>query len=291
MPTRAPAEATEEFIDAQGARVRVWRAGDGPPLVVIVDCGDPLELWTEAFEGFAQEHEVVIVEQPGFGYSDAGPGFDYRWNAHLGALRATVEHLDVSDALAVGHCVAGTQLQAISTVEPGRFRAAVLAETFPADRYRAMGTGLAMHKVARLPGIGRAMLAAGGRRGLRRGARYLLRTLADDPSWVDDEILDRYTAPLRKGHNRVGGLLHIRRFDGEAGAPAECAAMPAAYLLGAGGHFRRFQRERTAFAEDHGRHVELLDAAGHFLFAERPAAFVRRCTAMLDALTGEESSE
>ncbi len=289
MPTAPPPEVAEQSVDVPRARVRVWRAGEGPPLLVVTDCGDPLELWAEAFGAFARRHEVTCIEQPGFGYSDAGPDFDYRWQSHLDALLGVVDELDVEDALAVGHCVGGTQLQAIAAHEPGRLRAAVLAETFPAARYRALGTGLVMHRAARVPGVGEALLALGGGRGVRGGARVLLRRLAADPGWVDNEILERYTAPVREGHNPKGGLWHNRRWNGEAAVAAERVELPAAYLLGTGGHFARFEAERRAFAAEHGREVEVLPGAGHFLFAERPEEFADRCATMLAALVGEGS--
>lgn len=285
MPTRPPPRAEELLVDAPGARVRAWRGGEGPALLVLTDCGDPLELWSEAFSALAGRFAVTMVEQPGFGYSDAGGGFDYRWRGHLDALRGALDALDVSETLALGHCVAGTQVLALADEDAGRIRAAVLAETFPATRYRDLGTGLAVHRLGRLPGVGDLLVAVGGERGMRNGARYLLRRLGDDPDWVTDEVLDRYTAPLREGHNRYGGLRHVRRWDGGAAEPIERRVdVPAAYLLGAGGHFARHEAERRAHARACGRDVEVLSDAGHFLFAERPDPFAAAVARILERL-------
>jgi len=276
-------------LDVPGVALRVWEGGAGAPLVVITDCGDPLELWAPAFETLAQRAAVTMIEQPGFGYSDASPEFDYRWRAHFDALRSAFDTLDVRDALAVGHCVGGTQLLALDADAPGRLKAAVLAETFPASRYRDMGTGMLIHRIARIPGVG-DLLSRPSERGLKRGARYLLHTLAERPDWPTDEVLDAYVAPVLEGHNPKGGLLHIRRWDGEVAEPVERAsALPAAHLFGAGGHFAKFLDERRQYAAECNRPVSLLDGTGHFLFAERPEAFASAVADVLDDLTDRTS--
>jgi pimeloyl-ACP methyl ester carboxylesterase len=285
VPIDRPAGVREEFVDTARARVRVWRGGDGEPLVVVTDCGDPLELWSSAYTALTDRFALTMIEQPGFGYSDAGPGFDYRWDAHLDALRSVVDQLDVRAALGIGHCVAGTQLLAVDAAERGRLRAVVLAETFPAARYRDTGTGLLMHRVARLPGVGEMLTRAGGARGARRGARSLLRTLAADSAWVTDAVLDAYLAPIDAGHNRDGGLAHVRRWNGAVAEPVERSSrLPAAYLFGAGGHFARHLPEREHYASECGRSVAVLPDAGHFLFAEQPEAFAVASAELLAAL-------
>ncbi len=274
MSTEPPRGAHEQMIAAGDASVRAWRGGDGPELLVVTDCGDPLELWSEAFTLLAASRTVTLLEQPGFGYSDAGPEFDYRWAAHFDALRSALDVLAIDDALGVGHCVAGTQLLALDADAPGRLRGVVLAETFPAARYRTLGTGLAMHRLARLPVVGDVVARGASRGGIRRGARYLLGRLSAAPDWPDDRALDAYAAPIEEGHNVRGGMLHVRRWDGAVAEPVERASqLPARYLFGDGGHFARFLPERRAYAEECGRSVTLLEGCGHFLFAERPAAF------------------
>lgn len=281
MPSRI---ARERVLDVPGCALRIWQGGDGAGLVVLTDCGDPLELWTPAFEELARRWSVTMVEQPGFGYSDASPGFDYRWAAHFDALRRAFDLLDVGDARAVGHCVAGTQLLALDADAPGRIRAAVLAETFPAARYRDLGTGMLMHRIARLPGLGELATRVSSA-GLRRGARYLLGALSERADWPTDAELDAYVAPVVEGHNPRGGLHHIRRWDGQVAESVERASqVPATYLFGAGGRFARYLEERSAYARACGRDVAILDGAGHFLFAERPDAFVERVDEILGVL-------
>jgi pimeloyl-ACP methyl ester carboxylesterase len=285
MATRPPARAREQVVSAPRSAVRVWRGGDGPPLVVVTDCGDPLELWAPAFSELGSCYSVTMLEQPGFGYSDAGPDFDYRWAAHFDALRFALDELVVEDAFGLGHCVAGTQLLALDADGPGRLRAAVLAETFPAARYRALGTGLALHRVARLPLVGDVLARAASGRGIRRGARYLLGRLGAGSGWPGPEAVDAYASPIEEGHNVRGGLLHVRRWDGAVAEPVELASrLPAAYLFGAGGHFARHLPERERYAASCDRPVSVLDGCGHFLFAERPAGFASRVTQLLGAL-------
>jgi pimeloyl-ACP methyl ester carboxylesterase len=270
-------------VDTARSAVRVWRGGDGPALVVVTDCGDPLELWGAAFSAFAQRYAVTMIEQPGFGYSDAGAGFDYRWASHFDTLRFVLDELAIDDAFGVGHCVAGTQLLALDADSPGRLRGVVLAETFPAARYRSLGTGLLLHHIARLPVLGDALARSTSGRGIRRGARYLLGRLGAAPGWPDDAAIEAYAAPIEEGHNVRGGLLHVRRWDGAVAEPIELASrLPAAYLFGAGGHFARHLPERTAYADACGRSVKLLDGCGHFLFAERPSEFATTVREILD---------
>ncbi len=150
----------------------------------------------------------------------------------------------------------------------------VLAETFPAARYRTLGTGLALHRLARVPVLGDAIARGASGSGIRRGARYLLGKLSVGRDWPDEASLDAYVAPIEEGHNVRGGMLHVRRWDGAVAEPVERASrLPARYLFGDGGHFARFLPERRGYAEECGRGVTLLEGSGHFLFAERPAAF------------------
>lgn len=284
MPPAPPVTARERVLEVPGCSLRVWEGGDGARLVVLTDCGDPLELWTPAFVALARRWSVTMIEQPGFGYSDASPDFDYRWAAHFDALRRAFDRLDVQDARAVGHCVGGTQLLALDADAPGRIRATVLAETFPAARYRDLGTGMLLHRLARLPGIGELASRASSA-GVRRGARYLLGALSERADWPTDAELTAYVAPVVEGHNTRGGVLHVRHWDGEVAEPVERASqVPATYLFGAGGRFARHLEERSRYARECGRDVAVLDGTGHFLFAERPDAFVDRVDQILGLL-------
>ena len=57
-----------------GRRVRLARLGTGPPLVLLHGYPDNLQIWCKAAPQLAEHFEVLAVDWPGLGYSDAWPG-------------------------------------------------------------------------------------------------------------------------------------------------------------------------------------------------------------------------
>ncbi|MGH7095177.1 MAG: alpha/beta fold hydrolase [Stellaceae bacterium] len=78
------------MLTIDGATVRVWRGGSGPPLVFLHGAGGHPG-WRPFMETLAARFEVIAPEHPGFGHSDDPPWLDTVADLayfHLDLLRA-----------------------------------------------------------------------------------------------------------------------------------------------------------------------------------------------------------
>jgi pimeloyl-ACP methyl ester carboxylesterase len=117
-------DPTETFVEIRGTRVRVLRAGEGPPLLYLHGSGDPGR-WLPALGELAASHSVVRPDHPGFGQSDDDPRID---TVH----ELAYFYLDFLDELGIGRIsIVGSSLGAwiaadLSTIEPDRVEKLVL---------------------------------------------------------------------------------------------------------------------------------------------------------------------
>src|SRR5689334_18746703 len=92
-------------VGREGARVRVWSAGSGRPLVFLHGFeGHPGE--TPFLQGLAESRRVIAPEHPGFGESDGSEQVESVLDVVL-HLRQLLEALGVERADFVGHSLGG----------------------------------------------------------------------------------------------------------------------------------------------------------------------------------------
>jgi poly(3-hydroxyalkanoate) depolymerase len=118
-----------EFVVAGSLRLRVSRAGEGPPLLLVNGLGANLEMW-EPFSGRLQGHELISFDLPGVGQSDRP-----RWPMRIPGLARTV--VDLLDALdhpvvdVLGYSFGGVVAQQLAHQAPERVGRLVLGATSP----------------------------------------------------------------------------------------------------------------------------------------------------------------
>lgn len=109
----------------QGRRVRVWRGGRGPALLLLhAGGGEARVCWNRVWENLADDFEVIAPDWPGFGESEPMPRTTYddlaRW----------VEDLRISLKLAriaiVGNSFGGTTARFYGAAYPARTSRLVL---------------------------------------------------------------------------------------------------------------------------------------------------------------------
>ena len=124
-----PVRATEEMVSVRGIRIRVARAGQGPPLLLINGLGASLEMW-DALVGQLSGRELVAFDLPGAGLSG-----HRRWPMRMpelanttGALLTSLgyERVDV-----LGYSFGGLLAQELAYRFASRVRRLVLAATTP----------------------------------------------------------------------------------------------------------------------------------------------------------------
>lgn len=95
----------EQFVEVHGCRVRLARAGEGPPLLYLHGANGPNE-WTRFFEELAGQFDVISPDHPGYGASGDAP-----WMENIGDLAYFyldfLKALGLTDVHLVGHSMGG----------------------------------------------------------------------------------------------------------------------------------------------------------------------------------------
>jgi len=136
-PLGMPEETTEiEVVAPDGARLRGHRCGDPSGATVLLVHGyiESVRFWAPVVRRLVDAGlDVVVVDQRGHGDSERGDAlFDCETLA--GDVRAWAEHLDLRDAVLVGHSMGGVSAMAFAGTHPDlaadRLRGLVLVATF-----------------------------------------------------------------------------------------------------------------------------------------------------------------
>lgn len=119
----------DEYIRVGGLRLRVVRAGSGPPLLLINGIGAPIELWRPLAARLGGR-ELVMFDLPGSGDSS-----DPIWPSRIRDLAATVvrllDELGLGRLDVLGYSFGGVVAQELALRAPGRVRRLVLCATGP----------------------------------------------------------------------------------------------------------------------------------------------------------------
>jgi len=273
--------AHRDVVLADGTRLHVAAAGDGPPLILVHGWPQHWWAWRRLLPALAQEHRVLCPDLRGLGWSDAPPGAYAKemWAADLVAL---LDALDLDRADIAGHDWGGL--------------AALLAALAAPDRVRSVAAVSILHPWPRAPApsvrtvvpLGYQVplaLPVGGEQLLRR-LPVLVRELIRRGSgpghrWTDDE-LDAYAEVLRDPARARASSAIYRTFllrelrplargryrDRRLAVPALIATGAADPVVGPG-LIAGLDRHAGA-----GARTEVIAGAGHFVPEEAPAALL-----------------
>ena len=87
-----------QFIEVDGARLRVRIAGDGPAVLLVHGWAIDLDMWTPQFAALASRYRVIAFDRRGFGYSSGTAGIDH----DLADIQQLLEILDIDCIAIVG---------------------------------------------------------------------------------------------------------------------------------------------------------------------------------------------
>ncbi len=230
-------------------------------------------MWRELLGALAAEgRRAVAPDLPGFGDSPADP--PGTWERHVEALDGLADALALPPVVLVVHDWGGLIGLRWACEHPERIAGLVISDTgFFAD-----AEWHAMAKTMRTPGEGEEMLAA-----LTRETFGQMLTAVS--AGMEDSAIDEYWRALgtEAGQRaalelyRSGDFGKLAPYEGELGR----LGVPALILWGEDDPFaptagaRRF-RERIP-----GSELEIVEGAGHFVYADAPA---RCATAIIDFL-------
>lgn len=261
-------------IVADGIRLRVLEAGDGPVLLLLHGLSASHDIWEHVVDEFAGRYRVIAPDLPGHGES-AKPDAPYTIDFYAGIVRTLARELGVREAVVAGSSLGGKIALELGCWYPRFVRALVLAA--PAGEY-ARGLrpfGKAIQALSR-PAVMRAALD-----------RALEQTFYDRTRVghiTRRKILaDRLAAPdfadfARAVARSVGGVLAADR------QPLERITQPVLAVWGREDRIVPPHRsERLVRAIPHAR-LRVVDRCGHIAMLEQPAEFNRHLAEFLGSL-------
>jgi pimeloyl-ACP methyl ester carboxylesterase len=103
---------------------------DAPPVVLVHGLADDRSLWRHVAPRLAERNDVVTVDMPGHGESDAVPdGAGIDWFADV--VSALIDRLELVEPVLGGLSMGGGVAQYVAGRSPGRLRGLALVSTSP----------------------------------------------------------------------------------------------------------------------------------------------------------------
>jgi haloalkane dehalogenase len=118
------------FAEAGGARVHYADEGEGPPLLLLH--GNPTWsfLYRDVIRGLSDRFRCIAVDLPGFGLSQAPPGYGFTPAEHARVLERFVTRLDLTGVTMMVQDWGGPIGFAAASRHPGRFERFVIGNTW-----------------------------------------------------------------------------------------------------------------------------------------------------------------
>lgn len=130
-------------FQTSGARLTYfeWGSPAGPVVLLIHATGFHARCWDQVVKLLPDDYHVYAVDMRGHGRSENVP--PYVWRTFGEDLNELVEHLDLSDAVGVGHSMGGHCVTQVAARAPGVFRRLLLIDPviFEPDAYASDRNG------------------------------------------------------------------------------------------------------------------------------------------------------
>lgn len=139
-------DVRRETVQLHGHPVTYYRAGEGPPIVLVHGITSSARTWREVMPGLAKKHTVIAPDLPGHGRSDKPRG-DYSLGNYASGVRDLLAVLDIGRATVVGHSFGGGVAMQFGYQFPNRIARLVLVDS------GGLGNEVAFYlRAATLPG-------------------------------------------------------------------------------------------------------------------------------------------
>jgi len=266
-----PIGCREEWIPVDGSRIRCWRAGAGPALVLLHGLLGYSFSWRHAIPILAAEFEVFAPDLPGAGFSELSCYLDCRLSAAGDRLRGFLDACGIKSCDLVGSSYGGATAVIFAANLPARIRHLVLVS--PANPWSRIGRKrlfLLRHRVI-------ASLFPPIARGMRFLNPYFVRRMYGDPRRISSETLRGYARPLaRQGiFEHAVKIARTWRADMQEfqAALPRMKSMPT--LLIWGSMDRVVDLASAAMLQQNlpNSQVRVMDGVGHLPYEESPEEF------------------
>jgi pimeloyl-ACP methyl ester carboxylesterase len=109
-----------EYADAKGWRIRYYRSGKGPYLVLLHGIGANLFCWRFILPYLTKHFTVIALDLPGFGQSSMHEGASYGLDDQTPRVTAFLDALKVDKAYVVGNSMGGNIALWMALLSPER---------------------------------------------------------------------------------------------------------------------------------------------------------------------------
>src|SRR4051794_30742060 len=118
------------YADVDGSRVHYVDEGSGPPLLLLH--GNPTWsfLYRDVIKGLRDRFRCIAPDYPGFGLSEAAPGYGFTPAEHARVLERLIQQLDLNGVTMMVQDWGGPIGFAAATRNPGRFSGFVIGNTW-----------------------------------------------------------------------------------------------------------------------------------------------------------------
>ena len=272
------------YVDADGLRVHIAEAGDGPPVLLLHGWPQHWYMWRSVIERLAPQFRLIAPDLRGFGWTEA-PGEGYDAETFANDQVALLDALEIESASVIGHDWGGWTAFLLGIEYPERIERMVVCNSphpWPRVEPRlALETWRSWYAVAlATPGLGPRLLQQTG-----FAAEILRRGNVGTP--FDEGELKRYVAAFRPPE-RAQAMSSLYRYyqrlflDGLRGQNrAGRLSVPTLMLFGERDRYvsTRLLPGFEKFSDE--MELELVPDSGHFIVDEKPELVARRALAFL----------
>jgi pimeloyl-ACP methyl ester carboxylesterase len=264
---------SESWVQVDGLRIRFWRAGSGPAVVLVHGLLGYSFSWREAIPILAQEGEVFVPDMPGAGFSECRADLDCELMGAARRLLAFMDAARIDSCDLVGSSYGGSTAILLSALAPSRIRSLVLVS--PANPWSRIGRkrlALLRNPIVELlfPRLARAVHPM---------HRYFVRRMWGDPGLITKETLDGYILPLARPGVFEHAVKIVRTWHADMRELESALPKIAGIrtLLVWGSKDRVVDPRSVEFMARHlpGARVAVLKGAGHLPYEECPEEFCR----------------
>ncbi|SFT28297.1 alpha/beta hydrolase [Methylobacterium sp. yr668] len=144
-----------QFLTVDGVRLHYVERGRGDPLVLIHGNGMMIQdfLVSGIVDDLAKRYRVIIIDRPGYGYSDRPRGL-WTPRAHATLFQKALQQLGVTQAVVLGHSWGALVAVALALQAPQLVRSLVLASGY---YYPTLRADVMLSSPVAIPGIGDLM--------------------------------------------------------------------------------------------------------------------------------------